>query len=529
MLIPILKLIGGLTLFLYGLDLASTGLQEFAAQRMRVILNWATRSHLAALFFGILSTLTLQSSSVTSVMLVSFVNSSLVGLEQALAILLGANIGTTFTVQILAFDLSSLALAGVALGFALMKFFQGERLKSLGRGLLGFALSFYGIGLMNAAFGPLKDVPWVAQGLIWIGHSFSLGFFAALLLTALIHSSAAAIVLVMTLVSQGSLSPQESVAWVLGANVGTCVSALFASLGRGANAWRLSVGHLMMKLTGVALVIPLLPLFGKWVHSLTEGFWPTLFTPSHFVANTHTLFNGVTSLVLLPGTKWAGQFLRWLIPAPVRKPYLLEEEGLSGVRKGLSEMADRVGQMILDMLNVFRDNDAKLLKKIIDADEEIDLLNFHFVKFLTQKASGKWGSQATQEEVRLLYGSDQLEHIGDLISKDLAVLARKKIRKDLEFSMEGQTELEEFHQMVYHLFRGSFWAFAEKNRQKAQEMVEGSEVAKRLKRKMYLSHLERLRKSIRETVATSAIHLDFITDLDRILDHALHLARTVLE
>ncbi|MBI1870165.1 MAG: Na/Pi cotransporter family protein [Chlamydiae bacterium] len=528
MTLPILKLIGGLSLFLYGMDLVSEGLQKVAAQKLRVILNLMSRHRLRALFLGAIATITLQSSSAISVMLISFVNSSLLNLDQALTMLLGANIGTTLTIQVLAFDWTGVALATLALGFLGMKSLESDRWKSFALGLVGFSLLFYGMGLMNQAVQLLKDTPWIEGSLSLLGSSFWMGFLAGAFLTALVHSSAATIVIVMTLVNQGAWSFSSSIPPMLGANVGTCVTALMASPGRGPNAWRLSLGHFSMKIVGVLMILPFLSWFEKCVLIFTEFFWEKGGVQARFVANAHVLFNVITSIVLLPGTKWAARLLSRLIHAPSKKePFNLSEEGMAGVEKGVSEMGDRVEKMIFELIALFRDNDPKILRKIVDADEEVDLLNFELTRFLIQKVTTKFGTEATEHELRLLYAMDQLEHVGDLISKDLAELARKKIRKDLEFSLEGQGELEEFHRMVYNLFRESFAAFIKQDQGLAHEIFMECEEAKKWKTRLHLSHLERLRKEIRETIATSAIYLDLITDLDRIVDHAINFIKVI--
>ena len=191
-------------------------------------------------------------------------------------------------------------------------------------------------------------------------------------------------------------------------------------------------------------------------------------------------------------------------------------------------MAGRVRQMLLDILNAFQSDDLKILSRIINADEEVDLLNSQFIQFLTHRAQGKLGTQSTEQEVRLLYGMDQLEHIGDLLSKDLVHLRRKKFYGDLEFSIQGQAELEEFHQMVYNLFESAFSAYSRQDEGLAGEVIIMCEEIRQYKMKMYLSHMEGVRKGIRENVSTTSIFLDLITDLERICDYSVNLAKVVL-
>ena len=526
---PLWILSGGFVLFLFGMDLANDGLERLAAHKLRILINWVTRSRILALLLGGVATFTLQSSSITSLLLINFVNSSLLRLDQALAMLLGANIGTTFTVQILATNVTELAFLLLMIGFLLKKGIRNEAVQNFGSGLMGFALLFYGMSLMSSAMGPLKNIEFVKHGIEWIKSSFFISLSASIVFTAIVHSSAVVIVLIMTLLQQGVINFHESIPMILGANIGTCSTAILASLGRGVNAWRLSLGNLSMKMAGVLILFPWIPWFEKIVIGVTR-FQSPLDVSYRLVANAHTFFNLGISLLLLPGTAWAALMLNRLIPEKKEAiAFDVEREGLAAVEKGISHMADRIRDMLTVMMEVFEEGGLRKLRSVQDADEEIDLLNGYFLKYLARKTSFHSASGETRQEMRLLYGIDILEHIGDLISKDMCALARKKIYKDLEFSMEDQGKLEKFHGMVYNIFDQAIQAFLNQDAGKARGVVLNSGKTKEFKKEMYMDHLEEIQKGLKEAMASTAVYFDILTDLELISDYSESLAKTVLE
>jgi len=521
MTLALMKLLGGLVLFLLGTDWAAECLEKYAVRRIRSVLNWITRNRLFALIFGALVTVTLQSSSATSVLLISFVNSSLLRLEQALPVLLGANIGTTFALQMLSLDVSFLPFICLGIGFFVMKWFKTDPGRDCGRAVVGFGLLFLGMGLMRESSDTLRDAAFVQVVLNGIHQSPWLGLFVGTVFTGLIHASTASIALIMAFTDQSVITLQDALPLMLGANIGTCSTALLASMGRGPNAWRLSIGNLLMKVVGVMLLFPFLDLFAKGI------LWMSQYSPlgnsgARWIADAHTVFNIAVSFLLLPTSHWAAAFFKRLIPEKnVFEPFNLEKEGVTAIQKGIFQMAERIREMMKEALKLFRDNQSRSILKVAAADEEIDLLNAEFEKFLTQCAHGRFGSGETASEERLLYLSDYLEHIGDVLSKEVSMLGRKKIAADIEFSIEGQAELEEFFKMIYNFFDQTFSSGNNIAEVKERELIRLYEEIKLSKRKIYLEHYERVRKGIRETVQSGPVFLDLVTALEKIADFTL--------
>lgn len=527
MTIALMKLLGGLVFFLLGTDWAAECLEKYAVRKIRSVLNLLTRNRFFALVLGALVTVTLQSSSATSVILISFVNSSLLRLEQALPVLLGANIGTTVALQLLSFDISFIPFVCVTAGFVLMKWLKTDVGRDVGTAFIGFGLLFMGMTLMREACDPLRDADFVKVLLNGIHQYPWVGLLIGMVFTALIHASTASIAIIMAFTDQGLITLQQALPLVLGANIGTCSTALLASIGRGPNAWRLSIGNLLMKVVGVILFLPFLDYFSKMIMFISQ-YSPLGNTGARWVADAHTLFNIIVSFLLLAPSHWAAAVFKRMIPEKiVFEPFNLEKEGITAVQKGILQMGERVREMLKEASSVFRDNKSRPISKIAAADEEIDLLNAEFERFLTQRAQGRFGSGETACEERLLYISDQLEHIGDVMSKEVTYLAHNKIAHDFDFSIEGQAELEQFFKMVYNFFDETLSTLEGVGEAKEQELIKFHDEIKRLKSKIYLAHYERVRKGLQETVQSGPVFLDLITALEKVSDFTLAILKAI--
>ena len=289
----LIVLLGGMALLLYGMQHTGDGLQRLAGARLRQVLTHLTANRFTALLTGAAATALIQSSTATTIMVIGFVQAGLLTLYQAMGIILGADIGTTFTVQLLAFHIYDYALLFVGIGFAMT--FLGKRrlLKDLGHAILGFGLIFLGLKLMIEGMEPLKDSAIVAQALLAFAETPLLGVAASAAFAALVASSAATIGLVIALASHGLLTLPSALPLVLGANIGTCVTALTASLGSSTEARRVAVAHVGFKLLGVAIVLPFLDPFVTLVAASSAD-------PARQIANAHTFFNVAISLLFLP-------------------------------------------------------------------------------------------------------------------------------------------------------------------------------------------------------------------------------------
>ena len=527
-------LLGGMALLLYGMQHTGEGLQRLAGARLRQVLTHLTSNRLAALLTGALATALIQSSTATTIMVIGFVQAGLLTLYQAMGIILGADIGTTFTVQLLAFHIYDYALLFVGIGFA-MTFLGKRRLfKDLGHAILGFGLIFLGLKLMIEGMEPLKDSTMVAQALLAFAETPLLGVAASAAFAALVASSAATIGLVLALASHGLLSLPSALPLVLGANIGTCVTALTASLGSSTEARRVAVAHVGFKLLGVAIVLPFLDPFVTLVAASSAD-------PARQIANAHTFFNVAISALFLPFAPWAARVIIALVPEeergdnPYRTRYLddryLDQPALAvgqATREAL-RMGDVAQNMLGDAMVVLRTDNQELLEDVERRDDQLDYLDREIKLFIARLGRETMSADMAQKEIALISFIGNLENIGDIIDKNLMELARKKLYQGRRFSEAGEAELIEFHSLVSKNLERAIAGFAANDRSLAQEVLDMRPLVRQRERELRDSHLARLRRGLAESLETSEIHLDVLTNLKRISSHITALVYPILE
>jgi phosphate:Na+ symporter len=530
----LLSLFGGLALLLYGMQLIGEGLQRAAGGHLRHLLTRMTRTRLAAVASGALVTAIIQSSSATTLMLIGFVSAGLVTFPQSLGVILGADIGTTLTVQLLAFRVQEVSLLLVGVGFALAFFGRRGLVKSLGQVVLGFGFIFLGMKVMNDGLAPLADNELTRQVLMSLAGNQFLALLVGAVLSASMASSAATIGLTLTLGQQGLLSLAGAIPVVLGANIGTCATALAASMRTSSDARRVAVAHIAFKVLGVALVFP-------FIGPLTHLVGLTSADPARQIANTHTFFNVAISALFLPFAPWAARVISVLVPEeergdnPYRTRYLddryLEQPALAigqATREAL-RMGDVAQAMLRDAMVVLRTDNQELLEDVERRDDQLDYLEREIKIFLSRLGHETMSPDLAQKEIALISFIGNLENIGDIIDKNLMELARKKLYQGRRFSEAGEAELIEFHSMVSKNLERAIAGFAANDRSLAQEVLDQRPVVRQRERELRDSHLARLRRGLAESLETSEIHLDVLTNLKRISSHITALVYPILE
>ncbi len=530
----LLALFGGMALLLYGIRLSGDALQRAAGGRLRHLLTGLARSRVVALVSGATATALIQSSAATTLMLIGFVSAGLMTFRQTLGVILGADIGTTFTVQLLAFKVTEYSLLLVGLGFVIAFVARRRVVKDIGQAVLGFGLIFLGLKLILDGVGPLKTNPLAGELIASVADSPALTVLVAAGFSALVTSSAATIGLALALASEGLLGLRGAVAVVVGANVGTCATALAAAIGASAEAKRVAAAHIAFKLLGAAFAIPLIGPFTALVAS-------TALDPARQIANAHTLFNVGISLVFLPFTPVAARAIEMLVPDdqeadnPFRSRYLderaLDQPSLAlgqATREAL-RMADVVQGMLRDVVPVFRTDARELLEDVERRDDQVDFLEREIKLFLTRLGGETMSTDLSRKEIALISVIGNLENIGDIIDKNLMELARKKLYGGRRFSEAGWAEILEFHGMVSKNLERALAAFAANDRILAQEVLDQRPLMRQRERELRESHLGRLRAGLAESLETSEIHLDVLTNLKRISSHVSALAFPILE
>lgn len=515
--VVLFSVLGGTALLLYGMRLVGEGLQRAAGTRLRLILSTFSGNRLKSLAVGAAVTALLQSSSATTVMLVGFASAGLLTLRQTIGVILGADIGTTITVQLLAFDLLALAPLVIFTGWAMAAAGRGG-LRYAGQAVLGFGLLFLGMRLIAEGTRPLESNPLFGQVLAaLVGQPLVLLVVAAAF-TALVRSSAACIGLALSLAASGSMPLAGALPIILGANVGTAATALLASIGGNAEARRVAAAHASFKVLGVLVFLPLLGPFEMVVRG-TAGDVPRQ------IANAHTLFNVIVAVLFLPGASLAADLITRLIPETSRaragaiylNPLVIDTPAVA-LGQALREVL-RLGDVVLaslrDSIVVFARNDEALMREVVARDDLIDRLEEDIKHYVIRLREHGLSEEQSERETALIFVVVNLEEIGDVIEKNLMELAAKKISGHHTFSEAGWAEIADLHGKVVENLELALAALATQDPSIAEKVVRHKAAINVLERRLRAQHIQRLHEGLRESIDTSSIHLDVLGALKR--------------
>lgn len=529
-----IELFGGIAIFIYGMQLARDGLQRRVGDQLRRWLAALTKRRLTGLLSGALLAATLQSSTATVVMLVGFANAGMLTLSQAMSVLLGAGIGTTLTVQLISFRLSHVALAIVVLGFVLWFIGKRSHTRALGVAILGFGFVFLGIKLTAEAASPLQQNALLLQVIQAFAEHPILGALAGAGLTAIVQSSAITLGLLLSLAFSNLLTLEAALPLVLGANVGNCVLPFLSAIGTSVDGRRVAWADLLFKISGVVGGVLLLGPFSAVVAM-------TATTPPHQIANAHLLFNLIVATVFLPFLPVGAALCRWLVPEePPSKDegfhvQYLDERALetpslafAQATREILRMAELVQRMVAGAMTVFETNDPDLVDQISSQDDYVDYLEHHIKLYLTKLSRGTLTNEQAARELELIAFTSELETVGDIVDINLLDLARKKIRKGLEFSKEGREEIRAFHARVMENFELSIAAFTSGDVELARKLLRHKVKIAEMAQNLIEAHIQRLHQGLRESIDTSSIHLDLLSNLKRINSHLTSIAHPII-
>jgi phosphate:Na+ symporter len=528
-----ISLFGGLSLLLFGVKLVNDGLRSAAGGRIRSLLQSLTSNRLAAVGTGAFITGLIQSSSATSVMLVGFVSAGLMNFRQTLAVILGADIGATVTVQLIAFHVQDYSLLLVGAGISLILFSKSRLLNNLGDSLLGFGFVFFSLKIMVDAMQPLQSNELFRQLFIALTGTPLAGIVLSAIVTVLIHSSAATIGIALALAQGGMIPLSSAIYIVLGANIGTCGTALLASLHSPADARRVAWAHVFFKVIGVSLFLPFLAPYGDFVASGASDI-------SRRIANAHTIFNVIMAAIFLPFTGLFAKALTKLVPEePEEKkfgPMYLDKHVLGTPALALGQasrealrVSDIVREMLVDALAAFQNDDPERIGELKNKDNMVDILDRHIRLYITRLSAAPLTESQTRRTLTVLEMSRDMESIGDIIDRNIMPLALKRITKELTFSKEGMEEIVRFHKRVVENFDLAVSAFTTNDRDLADRVLRNKEEMSALERDLVQAHLDRLRRGFRESIETSHIHLDLIGNLARINSLLTHIIYPIVE
>lgn len=529
----VISLFGGMLLLLYGIKLLNDGLQNAAGSKIRSLLRSLTSSRFAAVGGGAFITGLIQSSSATSVMLVGFVSAGLMSFRQTLAVILGADIGATLTVQLIAFHVYEYALLMVGAGLSFTLFAKKLVFKNLGQAALGFGFVFLSLKIMIDAMTPLQGNELFRQVFISLADTPAAGIVLSAGITALIHSSAATIGIALVLAQSGLIPLSSAVHIVVGANIGTCSTAFIASLRSPAEARRVAWAHVLFKVFGALLFLPVLIPFKRLVTATA----PDL---GRQIANANTLFNVIMAVVFLPFTGLFSKLIVKLVPEREEEkkfgPMYLDEHVLGTPALALGQASretlrasDIVREMLVDAVSVFQSDDFAAITAIKDKDNLIDLLDRQIRLYIARLSSSRLSDSQSRRALAVLEASRNIESIGDIIDRNIMPLAMKRISKGITFSQEGMKEIVSFHQRVIENFDAAVSAFAGHDRDLADRVLRNKEEIGALERELVQAHLDRLRRGFRESIETSHIHLDLIGNLARVNSLITHIIYPIVD
>lgn len=501
---------------------------------LRRVMAASTSNRVKSFFSGMAITALLQSSTATVLIVSSFAAQGMVKSAAGLAMVLGADVGTTLVAQIFSLNITFIAPIFMVAGYVAFTMKKSGRAKNLGRILIGLALMLISLGLIREATEPLKDSIILEK---IIGSLEADPFFAVIMiamLTWLAHSSLAIVLLLMSFVVSGTLPIVLGLYMILGANLGGTVPPILATLKDHPEALRITIGNSAIRIIGVIAVFPFIEQIDGYLRLYDAD-------PAREIVNFHTAFNIGLALIFLPLTGVISAIMTKFIPDtnesdnPSTARYLDKKSlttptvALANATRETLRMADMVQQMLLETMTVFKTNDITLLEKVRQDDDMIDSLYGQIKTYMAQLSQEFMDPKEAHRYVQVLTFSTNLEHAGDVIDKNLMPLALKKIKRQTQFSEEGMREIEHIHHLVMESVQLAQSIFVSDDKELAQKLLDDKHDIREAEITGMATHIERLGSGNPETIATSSLHVDIIRDYRRINSYMCTVAYPLLE
>ena len=533
--IVLLDLMGGVALLLWGLHMVLTGVLRAFGPHLRRFLGKALGNRFSAFGAGLGMTALLQSSTATGLMTTSLAADGLVSLVPALAIMLGANVGTTLIVQVLSFNISAVAPALFIVGLVTFRAGTQGLTRALGRIAIGLGLTLLALHILVDTLAPAEEAPLVRSLLAAITHDPVLCVVIAAALTWAAHSSVAVVLLIMSLAYSHFVSAEAALALVVGANLGSAINPLVEGASRADPAnRRLPLGNLINRLVGVLIILPLLPFLAREATALQPD-------AAKMTAEFHMAFNVALAVIFIGLLDPLAWLLERLLPErrqatdPSLPRYL--DEGaidtpslaITNAARETLRMGDLVETMLSHVMTAIMANDRKLAGEVSKADNAVDRLTEAIKLYIAKLTRGSLDEREGRRAMEIVSFAINLEHIGDIIDKSLCELAVKKSKRQLQFSPEGAAELTSFHKRVCESLRVALGAFMAGDVEAARRLIKEKAELRNIELAAGERHFERLREGRPESVETSSLHLDVLRDLRRIHSHLCSVAYPVLE
>jgi phosphate:Na+ symporter len=527
----IFSLLGGLGLFIYGMSLMGTGLQKAAGSKLKKILAVLTSNRFIAVLVGAGVTAIIQSSSATTVMTVGFVNAGLMNLFQAAGVIMGANIGTTMTAQLIAFKLTDIAPFILAIGACMVLFSKKKKTKDVGEIVLGFGILFVGMTMMETSMKPIREMESFKNLILSLGKHPLMGVFVGLGMTAVVQSSSATIGILMALAANNGIPLVVALPILFGDNIGTCVTALLASIGTTKNAKRASLIHLMFNITGTIIFMSAFPLVLKFIPTLGGDV-------QRQIANAHTLFNVTNVIIQIWFIGVLVKIVNKLVPGEDKQSSALVLEHLDRrlletpsvavgqVVKEVVRMCNAASQNLTDSFNAFVNNDEKLITSVNENEELINFLEREITAYMVALSNTSLSEEQSEIITSLFHVVNDVERIGDH-ADNLGELAQYKIDGDLQFSETAIKELKYMYETAKYAVDSATIALETSDVEQAKKVIETEEKIDDINKQLRTEHIARLNKH-ECSPECGTIFLEIVSNLERVGDHSNNIAETVL-
>jgi phosphate:Na+ symporter len=541
-----MQLFGGLALFLFGMEQMADSLKAVAGERMKIILARLTTNRFMGAITGAFVTAIIQSSSVTTVLVVGFISAGLMSMAQSIGVIMGANIGTTITAQIVAFKVTKAALLMIAVGFGMLFFSKNEKIKQYGGMLMGLGLVFFGMSVMSDAMHPLRSYQPFLDLMTRMENPL-VGILVAAGFTALIQSSSATTGIVIVMATQGFITLPAGIALAFGANIGTCVTAMLASIGKPREAVRAAIVHVMFNVFGVLL----------WVSFISQlADFVTWLSPSHGglagaerlaadtprqIANAHTVFNIANTLIFIGLTGQFARLVEWLVPdrpleeEELARPRYLDDSlletpslALDRARLEIGNMGERVMEMLRLIMPAILAGDRTSLKQVAGIDDIVDTLHGHIITYLGDISRKPLTEEQTRDLLGLMAAANELENIGDIIETDLVYLGNQRISEGVSISPSTREMLTKLHDAVSRTAELANTAVVKNDPVAAHEVTSMKAVISKLTDKAAMHQAKRLVAEEPNRLAAYTIEMDIIEKLKRTYYFAKRMAKTVV-